>query len=159
VYEAGVGEGGRPPGLKNFRANSVFRALQVAQKFWMIKNISIQWKSPGQLYFLGKCKLLTTPDNKKYIFNTVKNSRATLLFRESASCSKLLIVKQRIFNKVKNFRETLSFRASASCSNIRDGTGQQFCSLARPELTWNCPARPVYAKLQHIFWSGPARGL
>jgi len=39
----------------------------------------------------------------------------------------------------------------------RDGMGQQFCSLARPKLTWNCPARPVYAKLQHIFWPRPAR--
>jgi len=37
----------------------------------------------------------------------------------------------------------------------RDGTGQQFCSPARLELTRNCLA--VYAKLQHIFWPGPAR--
>jgi len=44
----------------------------------------------------------------------------------------------------------------SSCT--RDGTDQQFCSPARPELTWNCPAWSVYAKLQHIFWPGLARG-
>jgi len=38
------------------------------------------------------------------------------------------------------------------------GTGQQFCSPARLELTWNCLARPVYAKLEHIFWPRSARG-
>jgi len=52
---------------------------------------------------------------KKY-FNSVKNSRATV-FRASASCSKILNVKN-IFNTVKNCRATLFFRASASCSKI-----------------------------------------
>jgi len=37
---------------------------------------------------------------------------------------------------------------------IRDGTGQHFCSPARPELTRNCPAWPIYAKPQLIFWPG-----
>jgi len=67
--------------LKNFRANSVFRASAiVAQKSWMIK---------------------------KY-FSTVKNSGATLFFRASASCSKILNDKKYIFNTVKNSRQ-LSF--------------------------------------------------
>jgi len=48
-------------------------------------------------------------NDKKYIFNTVKNSRATLFFRASASCSKLLNVKS-VFNTVKNFRATLFFQ-------------------------------------------------
>jgi len=39
--------------------------------------------------------------------------------------------------------------------SVRDGTGQQFCNPARLEITRNCLARPVYAKLQHIFWTGP----
>jgi len=88
----GVRDGSRgvaPPGLKNFRANSVFQS---------------------------KHKLLKTPENKKYIFSTV-NFGHPLLFRASASCSKLLNVKS-IFNTVKNFREILFFRASASCSKI-----------------------------------------
>jgi len=33
----------------------------------------------------------------------------------------------------------------------RDGTGQHFCSPARPEVTRNHPARTVYAKPQIIF--------
>jgi len=37
----------------------------------------------------------------------------------------------------------------------RDGTGQHFCSPARPELTRNRPAQTVYSKLQLIFWPGP----
>jgi len=67
--------GGRPPGLKISSENSVFRAS-------------------------ASCSNIL--NDKKYIFNTVKNSRATLLFRASASCSKLLNVKS-IFNAVKNF--------------------------------------------------------
>jgi len=47
--------------------------------------------------------------NDKIYFDTVKNSRATLFFRASASCSKLLNVKI-IFNTVNNFRTTLFFQ-------------------------------------------------
>jgi len=83
----GFGGAAAAPGLKNFRANFVFQ---------------------------GKRKLLKTPENKKYIFSTV-NLGHPLLFRASASCSKLLNVKS-IFNTVKKFRATLFFRASASCS-------------------------------------------
>jgi len=41
--------------------------------------------------------------------------------------------------------------------HCRDDTGQHFCSPTHPELTRNRPARPVYIKLQLIFWPGPAR--
>jgi len=37
----------------------------------------------------------------------------------------------------------------------KDGTGQHFCSPARPELTRNRLGQPVYCKLQLIFWPGP----
>jgi len=39
-----------------------------------------------------------------------------------------------------------------------DGTGQHFFSLAHPELTRNCPARLLYAKLTTTYfltWTGP----
>jgi len=52
------GGGGLPPGLKNFRANSVFRATASSSKIL----------------------------NHKIYFSTAKNSRATLFFRASASC-------------------------------------------------------------------------
>jgi len=87
----GVGKGARPPSLKIFRANSVFRASVSCSKIL---------------------------NDKKYIFNTVKNSRATLFFKASASCSKILNDKRYIFNTVKNSRATLFFKASASCSKI-----------------------------------------
>ena len=44
--------------------------------------------------------------------------RATLFFRARASCSKILNDKKYIFNTVKNCRATLFFRASASWSKI-----------------------------------------
>jgi len=66
---------------------------QVAQKSWMIKNTySIQWK----------------------------NSRATLFFRASASCSKILNNKKYIFRTV-NWGHPLFFRACACCSKILNG--------------------------------------
>ena len=76
----GVRGGGAaaPPGLKNFRANSVFRATASCSKIL---------------------------NNKRYTINTV-NSGHHLFFRASASYSKILNVKS-IFNTVKNSRATL----------------------------------------------------
>ena len=77
--------------LKNFRATLFSGQALVAQKSWMMK---------------------------KY-FNTVKYSRATLFFRASASCSKILNLKSILnINTVKNSRATLFFRANSSCSKI-----------------------------------------
>ena len=47
-------------------------------------------------------------------FSTVKNSRATLFFMASASCSKILNNKKYTFNTA-NSAHPLFFRASASC--------------------------------------------
>jgi len=74
-------------------------------------------KFQGKLCFQGKNKLLKILNNKKYLFNTVKNSRATLFFRAGARCSKILNVKS-ILNTVKNSTVSLFSRASASCSKI-----------------------------------------
>ena len=49
----------------------------------------------------------------------MKYSRATLLFRASASCSKILNNKKYSFNTV-NSGNPLFFRASASCSKIQN---------------------------------------
>jgi len=79
------------PGLKNFWANSVFRASSSCSKIL---------------------------NDKKYL-NTVKIFGTTLFFRASASCWKILNDKKCcIFNTVKNFRANSVFRASASCSKI-----------------------------------------
>jgi len=42
----------------------------------------------------------------KNIFNTVKNFRGTLFFRQAQSCSQILNGK-KLFNTVKNYRGTL----------------------------------------------------
>ena len=104
-----------PPGLKIFRANSVFQ---------------------------GKRKLLKTPENKKYIFSTV-NLGHPLLFRASANSSKLLNVKS-IFNTVKSFRATLFFRASGSCSKILNDKKYIFNTVKVPgQLCFSGQARVV----------------
>ena len=65
----------------------------VAQKSWMIKNISIQWKIAGQLYFSRQTQVAQKSWMIKSVFNAVKNSRA------STSCSKILN-GEKIFNTV-----------------------------------------------------------
>jgi len=58
-------------------------------------------------------------NGKKY-FDTVKNSRATPFFRESASCSKLQNDKKYIISTV-NSGHPLFFRAMhASCSKFQN---------------------------------------
>jgi len=61
-----------PPGLKNFRANSVFRASASCSKIRKDKKIYIQYseKFQGKLRFQGKRKLLKNLNGKK-VFNTV----------------------------------------------------------------------------------------
>jgi len=46
----------------------------------------------------------------------VNNSRATVFFRASASCSKIL--KDKMYIQYSEFRATVFFRASASCSKL-----------------------------------------
>ena len=57
--------------------------------------------------FQGKRKLLKKPECKKYI--PYSEFKATLFFRASASCSKILNVKS-IFNTLKNFRTHAVFQ-------------------------------------------------
>ena len=83
----------------------------------MIKYISIQRKIPAQLCFSGQAQVAQKFWIVKSIFHTVKIFRATLFFRASASCSKVLIEKIYIFSTV-NSGHPLFFRASASCSKI-----------------------------------------
>ena len=75
------------------------------------------WKISGQALVARKFWMI-----KKY-FNTVKNSWATLFFRASASCSKILNDKKYIFNTVKNSRITMFFKASASSSTTLNVKG------------------------------------
>ena len=91
---------------------------QLAQKSWMMTNISIQWKISGQtLFFRASATCSNVVNDKKYIFNTV-NSGHTLFFRASA---KILRVK-RIFQYSENFQDVLCFPGQEqSCSKILIG--------------------------------------
>ena len=85
VRGGGSGRAAAPPVLKNYRANSVFRAGASCSKIL---------------------------NDKKYIISTVNSGQLCFSGQAHASCSKLLNVKN-IFNTVKNSRESLFFRASA----------------------------------------------
>ena len=104
-----------PPDLKNFRANSVFRASASCSKILNAKKYFNTVKIFRATLFLresASCSKIL--NNRKYIINTVKSGHP--LFRASASYSKILNIKC-IFNTVKYSRATLFFRASASSSN------------------------------------------
>jgi len=117
----GVTEGGRPPTRAwTFSGQTLFSVqVQVARKSWMIQNISIQWKIPGQFCFHGKCKFLQNLEWQKVFSIQGKSSGHTLFFRASTSCSNILNVKI-IFNTVN------ILRTSASCSKIVNG---EKCSI------------------------------
>jgi len=71
------------------------------------------------LFFRASASCSKILIDKKYLFNTVKNSRVTLFFRASASCSKILNNKNYIFRTV-NSGHTLFFRACASFSKLQN---------------------------------------
>ena len=120
-----------PPGLKNFRANSVFRASASCSKilndkiyFNAVKN------SRATLFLRASADYSKLLKNKKYMFSTVISGHP-LFFRASASCSKIQNVKS-IFHTAKNFWATLFFRLEAqkswmiknTCSNTVKISGQ-----------------------------------
>ena len=139
----GVRGGGSaaPPGLKIFRANSVFRAsticskirndkryfntvknsratlfsgqAQVAQKSWMSKVYSIQWKISGYTLFFRESTGCSKILNVKNIFNTVNLGQ--LFFQGKRKVAQNSWLVKSIFNTVKNFRANYVFKASASC--------------------------------------------
>jgi len=91
---------------------------KVAQKSGMIKNVSTLKNFRPNSVFRPSASCSKILNDKKYIFNAVKNFKATV-FRASASCSKILNDK-KYFNTVKNFR------ASASCSKILNDKKMQY---------------------------------
>jgi len=87
--------GGRRPVLKNFRANSVFRASANCSKILNDKKYIQYREFRANAVLRARASCSKTLNDKKYIFNTV-NSRHTLFFRASASCSKILDDKKYI---------------------------------------------------------------
>ena len=132
------GRRGRPPPRTwKISGQTLFSGhALVAQKSWMIENISIQWKIPGQLCFSGQVQVAQKSWMIKNTYSIQSKIRGQLSFRACASCSKILHVKnifhtvkvfkasvvaqkswmvKNIFNTVKDFRGNSVFRASASC--------------------------------------------
>ena len=72
-----------PPGLKICRVLSVFSQAQVAQKSWMIKNISMQWKISGQLCFSGQAQVAQNSWMTKNIYS-IQLIQDTLCFSGQA---------------------------------------------------------------------------
>jgi len=103
--------GGPPPQLKNSGQTLFSGKAQVVQKFWKIKNISIQWKTSGQILFFRTSAGCSKFWKIKTIYS-IQWIQGTLFFRASTSCSKVLNVKA-ILNTVKNFMTKSVFRASA----------------------------------------------
>ena len=105
--------------VKNSRANSVSQGKRkLFKKSECKKYIPYSEIFQGKLCFSGQALVAQKSWMIKYISITVKNPRATLFFRTSASYSKLLYDKKYIFNTVKISGQTLVFRASASCSKF-----------------------------------------
>ena len=88
-----IGEGGRPLAWKISGQTLFSGQAQVAQKSRMVQNISVQRKIPGHtLLFTAGARCSKILNDTQY-FNTVRNFRATLFFRASASSSKSWMIK------------------------------------------------------------------
>jgi len=141
--------GGRRPVLKNFRANSVFRASASCSKILNDKKYIQYREFRANAVLRARASCSKILNDKKY---TVKIFRATLFFKASASCSKTLNDKKYIFNTV-NSRHTLFFRASASCSKILDDkkyiqySGKFHAKLCFPGLSRQTLFSSVFQKL------------
>jgi len=71
---------GSTPGLKNFRANSVFRASACCSKTLNDTKCYSTWKISGQLCFSGQAQVAKNPVYES-VFNTVKIFRANSIFQ------------------------------------------------------------------------------
>ena len=77
--------------VKIFRASSVFQGKRkVAQKSWMLKIYSIQWKLSGKTVFEGMCKAA----QKSWLVKIYPIQWK--ISRQGQSCSKILNVKKCI---------------------------------------------------------------
>ena len=114
----GVGEGCRPPSVWKILGQTLLSGqAQLAQKSWMTKNISIQWTISGQTLFSGQAQVAENSWMMKNISIQRKISGKTLFSGKAQVAQKSWMIKN-IFITVKNFRAILFFRASASCSKI-----------------------------------------
>jgi len=106
VRGGGRGRGGRPLCLKISGQTLFSGQAQVAQNFWKIKNISIQWKMSGQILFFKASACCSKFWMIKNIYS-IQWIQGTLCFSGQAQVAQKSLNVKAIFNTVKNFRATL----------------------------------------------------
>ena len=85
---------------EKFLGNSVFfRASAVAQKSWIVKNIFNTVKNFRETLFSGQAKVVKNPECEKYIHYNENFQGNSVVFRASASCSKIVNCEKN-FNAV-----------------------------------------------------------
>jgi len=90
---------------------------QVAQKPWMIKNISIQWKISGQLCFSGQVQVVQISWMIKNVYS-MQLIKATVCFSGQAQVAQKSWMIKNISIPWKISGQLVIFRASATCSKI-----------------------------------------
>jgi len=106
-----------------FRANSVFQGKhKVAQKSWMSKIYSMEWKFSGPLYFQGNSIFRASASCSKIlnvkVYSIQWKISGQLCFQDKRKVAQKSWMAKNIFNRVKNSRATLFFSATANCWNI-----------------------------------------
>jgi len=85
---------------EKFLGNSVFfRASAVAQKSGIVKNIFNTVKNFRETLFSGQAKVVKNPECEKYIHYNENFQGNSVVFRASASCSKIVNCEKN-FNAV-----------------------------------------------------------
>jgi len=115
----GVGEGGRPPGLKIFRENSVFRASASCSKILNVKSIFNTVKNFRAHWFSGQAQSCSKILNGKKYIQYSDIFQGKLCFQDKRKLLKILNVKSA-FNTVKIFRATLFFQGKRKLLKNRE---------------------------------------
>jgi len=138
---------------------------QVPQKSWKIKIFQCSEEFQGKLYFSGHAQVVQNSEwLKRYIYS-IQWIQGSLCFSgQATSCSKVLKDK-KYFNTVKNFRATLFFRERKLFKNLNDKKsvtavrgGKEGSSS--PSVIMKCakrirdPKKQLEWKFVHSCWKG-----
>jgi len=122
-----------------------FEQAQVAQNFWIIKNIySVLWIQVPSV-FQGKRKLFKTPECKKYIPYR-ENFQGNSVFQDKRKCSKIL-------NDKKYFK-TVKIPAQL-CFTGQEQVAQNSCMVKNISKQWKIPGQLCsfeQAQVAQNFW-------
>ena len=106
-----------PPRAWKISGQTLFSGQpQVAQKPWIIKYISVQWKIPGQLFFMASpsCSKIL---NKKNTFNIVNSGHLLFLSEQAQVVQNSWII---IYIRYTKFREPSVFQGKRKLLKISE---------------------------------------